>query len=77
LFVAAGALALVLPLLATPTILLNIVLLAAYTVVFKELLRIGNAVVAYLGGSAFLLGGAAAGDHHTSPRYWRETLAHS
>jgi geranylgeranylglycerol-phosphate geranylgeranyltransferase len=54
LFAAAGALALVLPLLATAIALLNIVLLVAYTEIFKGLPGVGNAVVAYLGGSAFL-----------------------
>jgi geranylgeranylglycerol-phosphate geranylgeranyltransferase len=62
LFAAAGALALVLPLLATAIALLNIALLVAYTEVFKGLPGVGNAVVAYLGGSTFLLGGAAVGD---------------
>jgi geranylgeranylglycerol-phosphate geranylgeranyltransferase len=62
LFAAAGALALVLPLLATAIALLNIVLLVAYTEIFKGLPGVGNAVVAYLGGSAFLFGGAAVGD---------------
>ncbi|WP_394743102.1 geranylgeranylglycerol-phosphate geranylgeranyltransferase [Natronococcus roseus] len=62
LFVAAGALALLLPLFATAIALLNIVLLVAYTEVFKGMPGVGNAVVAYLGGSTFLLGGAAVGD---------------
>ena len=62
LFVAASVLALVLPLLATAIVFLNIVLLVAYTEIFKGLPGVGNGVVAYLGGSAFLLGGAAVGD---------------
>ncbi|MDG5761885.1 geranylgeranylglycerol-phosphate geranylgeranyltransferase [Natronococcus sp. A-GB1] len=62
LFAAAGALALVLPLFATAIALLNIVLLVAYTEIFKGMPGVGNAVVAYLGGSTFLLGGAAVGD---------------
>ena len=62
LFVAAGVLALVLPLLATAIVFLNIVLLVSYTEIFKGLPGVGNGVVAYLGGSAFFLGGAAVGD---------------
>jgi geranylgeranylglycerol-phosphate geranylgeranyltransferase len=66
LFTATGALALVLPLLATAIALLNIALLIAYTEISKGLTRMGNAVVAYLGGSTLLLGGAAVGDNAAS-----------
>ncbi|WP_331232434.1 geranylgeranylglycerol-phosphate geranylgeranyltransferase [Natronorarus salvus] len=62
LFVSAGALALTLPIIATAIAVLNIILLAAYTEIFKGIPGVGNAVVAYLGGSTFLFGGAAVGD---------------
>lgn len=59
LFAAAVAITLVLPVLAIAIALINLVALVAYTRVFKGLPGAGNAVVAYLGGSTFLFGGAA------------------
>jgi len=59
----AGAVGLVLPL-PVPAIAIaavNLVALVAYTELFKGLPGVGNAVVAYLGGSTFLFGAAAVG----------------
>jgi geranylgeranylglycerol-phosphate geranylgeranyltransferase len=60
LFGAAVALALLLPLAALAIAAVNLVALVAYTELFKGLPGVGNAVVAYLGGSTFLFGAAAA-----------------
>lgn len=62
LFTAATALALTLPALAIGIAAFNLVALVAYTEFFKGLPGLGNALVAYLGGSTFLFGGAAVGD---------------
>jgi geranylgeranylglycerol-phosphate geranylgeranyltransferase len=62
LFLGAVALALTLPLLAILIATVNLLLLIAYTELFKGLPGVGNAVVAALGGSTFLFGGAAVGD---------------
>jgi geranylgeranylglycerol-phosphate geranylgeranyltransferase len=59
LFVAAVALALTLPVLAIGIAAFNLVALVLYTEFFKGLPGVGNLVVAYLGGSTFLFGGAA------------------
>ncbi len=61
LFVAAVALTLLLPPLAIAIALINLLALVAYTELFKGLPGVGNVVVAYLGGSTFLYGGAAVG----------------
>lgn len=61
LFVLAVGLTLLLPWLAIAIALINLVALVAYTEVFKGLPGVGNVVVAYLGGSTFLFGGAAVG----------------
>jgi geranylgeranylglycerol-phosphate geranylgeranyltransferase len=61
LFVTAVALAVTLPTVALALAAVNLVALVAYTEVFKGLPGVGNAVVAYLGGSTFLFGGAAVG----------------
>jgi geranylgeranylglycerol-phosphate geranylgeranyltransferase len=61
LFGAAVGLSLLLPPLAVAIAVVNLVALVAYTELFKGLPGVGNAVVAYLGGSTFLFGGAAAG----------------
>jgi len=61
LFVVAVALALTLPLLAVAIAAVNLVALVVYTEWFKGLPGVGNAVVAYLGGSTFLFGAAAVG----------------
>ena len=62
LFAVAGGLSLTLPPVATTIAVINIGLLVAYTPVLKGLPGVGNAVIAYLGGSAFLFGGAAVED---------------
>ncbi|SNZ03498.1 geranylgeranylglycerol-phosphate geranylgeranyltransferase [Natronoarchaeum philippinense] len=62
LFVGAIVLALLLPRLALAIAAINLLALIAYTKLFKGLPGVGNAVVAYLGGSAFLFGGAAVGN---------------
>jgi len=62
LFGGAIALALTLPRLALVIAAVNLLALIAYTKLFKGLPGVGNAVVAYLGGSAFLFGGAAVGN---------------
>jgi geranylgeranylglycerol-phosphate geranylgeranyltransferase len=61
LFAVAVGLALVLPPLAVGIAVLNLLALVAYTELFKGLPGVGNLVVAYLGGSTFLFGGAAVG----------------
>lgn len=62
LFAVAVGLALTLPVLAIAIAAVNLVALVAYTRAFKGRPGLGNAVVAYLGGSTFLFGGAAVGD---------------
>lgn len=62
LFAGAVVLALTLPALAVAIAVINLLLLVAYTQLFKGLPGVGNAVVAALGGSTFLFGGAAVGD---------------
>ena len=62
LFAGAVILALTLPPLALAIAVVNLLLLIAYTQLFKGLPGVGNAVVAALGGSTFLFGGAAVGD---------------
>lgn len=63
LFVASVALVVaLLPLLAVVIAVVNLLALVAYTEVFKGLPGVGNALVAYLGGSTFLFGGAAVGE---------------
>lgn len=62
LFGVAIGFAVTLPPLAIGIALINLVALAAYTNVFKGKPGAGNAVVAYLGGSTFLFGGAAVGN---------------
>jgi geranylgeranylglycerol-phosphate geranylgeranyltransferase len=62
LFLAAVALAFTLPLTALAIAGINLVALVAYTELFKGLPGLGNAVVAYLGGSTFLFGAAAVGN---------------
>ncbi|WP_331232524.1 geranylgeranylglycerol-phosphate geranylgeranyltransferase [Natronorarus salvus] len=62
LFLGAVALAITLPPLAIAIAVVNLLLLIAYTELFKGLPGVGNAVVAALGGSTFLFGGAAVGD---------------
>jgi geranylgeranylglycerol-phosphate geranylgeranyltransferase len=61
LFGVAVGLALVLPPLAVGIAVFNLLALVAYTELFKGLPGVGNLVVAYLGGSTFLFGGAAVG----------------
>jgi geranylgeranylglycerol-phosphate geranylgeranyltransferase len=61
LFAGAVACALVLPVLAIAIAVVNLLALIAYTEFFKGLPGVGNLVVAYLGGSTFLFGGAAVG----------------
>lgn len=61
LFVGAIATTLVLPPLAIAIAAVNLLALVAYTEWFKGLPGLGNAVVACLGGSTFLFGGAAVG----------------
>jgi len=67
LFVGAIVTALALPVFAIAIAALNLIALVAYTRLFKGLPGVGNAVVAYLGGSTFLFGSAAvaadAGSH--------------
>ncbi|WP_101297628.1 geranylgeranylglycerol-phosphate geranylgeranyltransferase [Halegenticoccus soli] len=59
LFLAATACAVQLPAAAIAIAVVNLAALVAYTKLFKGLPGIGNAVVAYLTGSAFLFGDAA------------------
>jgi len=61
LFAGAVGSALVLPPLAIAIAVVNLLALVAYTKLFKGLPGVGNLVVAYLGGSTFLFGGAAVG----------------
>ena len=61
LFVAAIAAALTLPAAALFIAVVNLTALIVYTELFKGLPGVGNALVAYLTGSAFLFGGAAVG----------------
>lgn len=61
LFAIAVLLALTLPPIAIAIALINLVALASYTSLFKGLPGLGNGVVAFLGGSTFLFGGAAVG----------------
>ncbi|WP_135820123.1 geranylgeranylglycerol-phosphate geranylgeranyltransferase [Halostella litorea] len=61
LFLGAVALAVTLPPLALGIAAVNLVALVAYTELFKGLPGVGNVVVAFLGGSTFLFGGAAVG----------------
>ena len=51
-----------LPPLAIAIAAVNLLALVAYTEFFKGMPGVGNALVAYLGGSTFLFGGAAVGD---------------
>jgi geranylgeranylglycerol-phosphate geranylgeranyltransferase len=62
LFAGAIALSLLLPLLALAIATVNLVALVSYTELFKGSPGFGNALVAYLGGSTFLFGGAAVGE---------------
>ena len=62
LFALAAGLALTLPTLALAIATFNLVLLVAYTEFFKGTPGAGNALVAYLGGSTFLFGGATVGN---------------
>lgn len=62
LFAIAVGLALTLPLAAILIAGINLLLLVSYTSFFKGVPGAGNAVVAYLGGSTFLFGGAAVGN---------------
>jgi len=62
LFAGAVACSLVLPALAIAIAAVNLLALVAYTELFKGLPGVGNVVVAYLGGSTFLFGGAAVGE---------------
>lgn len=66
LFLGAVACTLVLPPLAILIAVFNLSALVAYTKLFKGLPGVGNAVVAYLGGSTFLFGGAAVGNARAS-----------
>jgi geranylgeranylglycerol-phosphate geranylgeranyltransferase len=59
--VAAGLAIVVLPTLAIVIAVVNVLALITYTEYFKGLPGVGNALVAYLGGSTFLFGGAAVG----------------
>ncbi|WP_336002602.1 geranylgeranylglycerol-phosphate geranylgeranyltransferase [Halorientalis halophila] len=62
LFLAAVAFTLaLLPLPAIAIAVFNLLALVTYTELFKGLPGVGNALVAYLGGSTFLFGGAAVG----------------
>lgn len=62
LFLAAVALALLLPVLAIAIAVINLIALVTYTEYFKGLPGLGNALVAYLVGSTFLFGAAAVGE---------------
>ena len=62
LFLAAGATALLLPVLALGIAVFNLLALVVYTQFFKGTPGLGNVLVAYLGGSTFLFGGAAVGN---------------
>lgn len=62
LFAVAGAISLTLPPVAVVIAAINIGLLVVYSPVLKGLPGVGNAAIAYLGGSAFLFGGAVVED---------------
>ena len=62
LFALAAGFALALPTLALAIATINLLLLVAYTKFFKGTPGAGNALVAYLGGSTFLFGGATVGN---------------
>ena len=62
LFAVATVAALTLPLVAVGIAVVNLLALVAYTEWFKGRPLVGNALVAYLTGSAFLFGGAALSD---------------
>lgn len=62
LFLGATVVVLSLPIVAIGIALMNLLALLAYTELFKGLPGVGNALVAYLGGSTFLFGGAAVGE---------------
>ncbi|GAB6877898.1 geranylgeranylglycerol-phosphate geranylgeranyltransferase [Halorubrum gandharaense] len=62
LFAGAVVCALVLPTTAIAIAVVNLLLLVAYTKLFKGLLGLGNVVVGFLTGSTFLFGGAAVGE---------------
>jgi geranylgeranylglycerol-phosphate geranylgeranyltransferase len=57
---------LALPLLAVAIAVINLLALVSYTEVFKGTPGAGNALVAYLGGSTFLFGGAAVSGELTT-----------
>lgn len=61
LLIGAVGLALTLPVAAILIAMINLVLLITYTSLFKGLPGVGNAIVSFLVGSAFLFGGAAVG----------------
>ncbi|WP_096391484.1 geranylgeranylglycerol-phosphate geranylgeranyltransferase [Halopenitus persicus] len=61
LFAGAVVAALALPLAAIALAVFNLILLVAYTELFKGLPGVGNVVVGFLTGSTFLFGGAAVG----------------
>ncbi|MFC7045216.1 geranylgeranylglycerol-phosphate geranylgeranyltransferase [Halobacteriaceae archaeon GCM10025711] len=65
LFVVAVVLVASLPLAAIAIAVVNLVALVTYTQLFKGLPGVGNALVAYLGGSTFLFGAAAVGSMRT------------
>jgi geranylgeranylglycerol-phosphate geranylgeranyltransferase len=62
LFAIATVAALTLPRVAIGIALVNLLALIAYTELFKGRPLVGNALVGYMTGSAFLFGGAAVGD---------------
>lgn len=62
LFAGAVVSALILPVTAIAIAVVNLLLLVAYTKLFKGLLGLGNVVVGFLTGSTFLFGGAAVGE---------------
>lgn len=66
LFAGAIVFAVTLPVLAIAIAAINLVALVAYTKLFKGLPGLGNALVSYLVGSAFLFGGAAVGNAQAS-----------
>ncbi|MFC4406213.1 geranylgeranylglycerol-phosphate geranylgeranyltransferase [Haloarchaeobius iranensis] len=66
LFVGAAVAAVFLPLLAIGIAAFNLLSLVLYTKFFKGTPGFGNLLVAYLGGSTFLFGGAAVGNAETS-----------
>ncbi len=67
LFCLAIVLALTLPLTAIAIATIDLLALVAYTKLFKGLPGVGNVVVAGLGGSTFLFGGAAVGSDILAP----------